>query len=87
MLSRTDSPFGNFILYHKVKTSYKNGQDLQETKNLSILYRTAHEAAMMHALSNLQTQVLWYKQLQDIQDTFKNAANSHDLEYLNVGIT
>lgn len=52
-----------------------------------MLYRIAHEAAMIRALSNLQTQVLWYKQLQDIQDTFKNAANSHDLEYLNVGIT
>lgn len=52
-----------------------------------MLYCIAHEAAMIRALSNLQTQVLWYKQLQDIQDTFKNAANSHDLEYLNVGIT
>lgn len=37
---------------------------------------------MIHALSNLQAQVLWYRQLQDIQDIYKNAP-----DYLNVGIT
>lgn len=80
MFSRSVSPVGNVILYHKVETSYKNGQNLHEIWNLSILCQTACEAAMMGALSRLQTQVRGHS------SPHENAVNSHGPHYLNVGL-